>query len=250
MIRAVSASIVALGLALASIPTGAQVPEEFTNLRLINPEIERDDLINIMRDWTAALGVRCNHCHVEPDNLIGADFASDDKASKRTARKMLEMARVINRELLQDLPSVEEGETHQPTACYTCHRGQPQPPRNLATLLASVDTTHNLRTALREFRKLHAEHYGTGRYDFSDQTLNRFAGRLLELGRAEDAVTVMETNLEFYPDSTLVLVGMGRARQAAGDPEGAKESFERALEIEPDNRGAQMGLASLAQPND
>ena len=58
---------------------------------------------------------------------------------------------------------------------------------------------------------------------------------------------VMETNLEFYPDSTLALVGMGRARQTAGDSAGARESFERALEIEPGNRGAQMGLARLEE---
>ena len=83
-----------------------------------------------MRDWATGIGQRCNYCHVGPDNLEGMDFASDEKATKRTARKMLEMARVINRELLDELPTAE-GRRHMVVSCYVCHLGKAKPPRNV-----------------------------------------------------------------------------------------------------------------------
>ena len=106
--------------------SSAQVPDEFTNLRLLDPDIEKERLVDTMRDWAIGLDVRCNHCHVGPANLEGMDFASDDKPEKRTARKMLEMSRVINRELLKDLP-VAEDRRSMIVSCYTCHRGAPKP---------------------------------------------------------------------------------------------------------------------------
>jgi hypothetical protein len=54
----------------------------------------------------------------------------NEKPTKRTARKMLEMARVINRELLGDLPTVE-GRRHMGVSCYVCHQGKKRPPRNV-----------------------------------------------------------------------------------------------------------------------
>lgn len=116
-------------LCLAGLLSGvvaAQVPDTFTNLQLLDPDIEKQRIVGIMRDWAGGLGVRCNHCHVGPDDLQGMDFASDEKAEKRTARKMLEISRVLNRELMQDLP-VAEGRRSMVVSCYTCHRGQPKP---------------------------------------------------------------------------------------------------------------------------
>ena len=74
---------------LTANPVAAQIPEEFTNLQLLPKDIEQRKLVRTMRDWAGGLGVRCNHCHVGPENLQGMDFASDEKRTKRAARKML-----------------------------------------------------------------------------------------------------------------------------------------------------------------
>lgn len=108
----------------------AQIPDTFTNLQLLDPDISRDQLVGTMRDWAMGIGQRCSYCHVGPDNLEGMDFASDTKATKRTARKMLEMARIINRDLLDELPTVE-GRRHMVVSCYLCHLGEARPPRNV-----------------------------------------------------------------------------------------------------------------------
>ncbi|MCZ6726175.1 MAG: c-type cytochrome, partial [Acidobacteria bacterium] len=130
--------------ALAANPVMSQVPDEFTNLELLDREISRGELVATMRDWATGLGVRCNHCHVGPDNLVGMDFASDEKATKRTARRMLEMARSINGDLLANLPVVEEGQTHQAVSCYTCHRGLAKPPRNIVIELAGTAASEGI----------------------------------------------------------------------------------------------------------
>lgn len=115
-----------LGAVVVGSAAVAQIPDQFTNLRLLDPDIDKKQLVGTMRDWAAGIGARCNYCHVGPDDLVGMDFASDDKATKRTARKMLEMSRVINRQLLADLPTAE-GRRHRVASCYTCHRGEAMP---------------------------------------------------------------------------------------------------------------------------
>ena len=74
-----------------------------------------------MRRMADAIGVKCNHCHVQ------GNFASDEKRAKRTGRRMLQLTLALN---------TEHFPTHQPAAaesklgkitCYTCHRGAATP---------------------------------------------------------------------------------------------------------------------------
>src|SRR5213082_3284205 len=60
---------------------------------------------------SGSLGVRCNYCHVNP-------FDKDQKPTKLTARKMIQMVFDLNRGSFNGQGAV---------SCYTCHRGQPQP---------------------------------------------------------------------------------------------------------------------------
>src|SRR5262245_17344318 len=60
---------------------------------------------------TGSLGVRCNYCHVNP-------FEKDDKPTKLTARKMIQMVFDLNKGSFNGAGAV---------SCYTCHRGKPLP---------------------------------------------------------------------------------------------------------------------------
>jgi hypothetical protein len=64
-------------------------PQAFTNLKVLPKEIPRAELVATMRGFAGALGVRCTHCHVGPDDLQGMDFATDEKPAKQVARTML-----------------------------------------------------------------------------------------------------------------------------------------------------------------
>jgi len=79
-----------------------------TNLKVLTPE----NYIQVMFAMPTALGVRCDFCH----NM--EDRASDEKPTKVTARKMMQMVKDIN-------ANTFNGE--QKVACWTCHRGEQKP---------------------------------------------------------------------------------------------------------------------------
>lgn len=239
-------------LSLAPSPVTAQIPETFTNLKLLDKDSSRRQVVGIMRTWAGALGVRCNHCHVGPDNLVGMDFASDEKATKRTARRMLEMARTLNRTLLKDLPSTE-GEDHQFVSCYTCHRGQSKPPRNIDIVLGEIARDQSVDAALAEFDRLRAEFGDQGVYDLRPSALNGLAGLLVGHGRAEDAVKVLHAGLAIDPKATDLSLSLAMAQAQSGALDAARATLEKAKAADPDHphlKGAMERLEAMAKPKE
>jgi len=78
------------------------------NLKILPP----GNVMPAMMAFRAALGVKCEFCHVE------GDFASDANPHKETARMMLRMVKDINAKF-------DDGKWH--VTCYTCHRGASEP---------------------------------------------------------------------------------------------------------------------------
>lgn len=68
-----------------------------------------------------ALGVKCDHCHVQ------GNFASDEKRTKATARKMIDLTRSLNADYFADKAPAEGGSKFGRVTCYTCHQGAPTP---------------------------------------------------------------------------------------------------------------------------
>src|SRR5215207_3144328 len=104
---------------LVLLPISAQEKQQAPNGELQNPTnlkvlkaTTRADVEQIMRTFTAGLGVQCNYCHV-PDA-----FAKDDNPKKEIARRMITLIQKIN----QDFP---DRKLH--VSCYTCHRGETEP---------------------------------------------------------------------------------------------------------------------------
>jgi hypothetical protein len=82
------------------------------NLQVLPSTMERAQVVGIMRNFTAALGVQCTYCHVQ------GQFDSDENPKKNVARMMMKMVRQIN----MNFP---DGKQH--VTCYTCHRGAEEP---------------------------------------------------------------------------------------------------------------------------
>ena len=70
---------------------------------------------------TQALGVNCTTCHVR------GNFASEEKPLKQTARRMLEMTRMINKQFFPDHKPKEGESVLGRVTCYTCHQGEQTP---------------------------------------------------------------------------------------------------------------------------
>ncbi|HXG37220.1 MAG TPA: c-type cytochrome [Bacteroidota bacterium] len=74
--------------------------------------------------YTNALGVSCDHCHVE------GKWESDDKRPKQVARKMAAMMRDLNQTV-----KAATGKDDATVNCVTCHRGDTKPALNLPGML-------------------------------------------------------------------------------------------------------------------
>jgi hypothetical protein len=117
---------VTVSVATAS-TTAAQLPTKFTNLQVLPKDIEPKALVLLMKSFAQGLGVRCEHCHVgEGNDLSKFDFATDEKPTKATARKMLRMMITINDEMLAGVGDPPAPGTRKVT-CYTCHHGSTKP---------------------------------------------------------------------------------------------------------------------------
>jgi hypothetical protein len=94
--------------------------EQFKNVQVLK-DMPAAKLRDAMEYMSASLGVECAYCHVNP-------FDSDQKATKKAARKMLEMTAAINRDNFGGDMEV---------SCYTCHRGAVHPGSSV-----SLDAPH------------------------------------------------------------------------------------------------------------
>ena len=121
MLRAIRCLCV-LTLALPAIALAQEnrPPRPNENVKVLT-DLEGQPLRAEMKRITAALGVDCDHCHVQ------GNFPSDEKLPKRVARRMIEMTKSIN---AQSFPKyeVKEGESVLGrVTCMTCHQGQTTP---------------------------------------------------------------------------------------------------------------------------
>jgi photosynthetic reaction center cytochrome c subunit len=93
-------------------PAGTKLAEEeYKNIQALKG-IPADQVIPSMQFIAASLGVECEYCHVAHAN------EKDDKKTKVTARKMINMMMAINK---------ENFEGHREVTCYSCHRGAAKP---------------------------------------------------------------------------------------------------------------------------
>ena len=86
-------------------------PPNPTNLKVLKG-VNGAEVRQIMRTFTAGLGVQCSYCHMVPD------YANDENPKKETARKMVDMMQKVNAGF---------GDNKMHVTCFTCHRGEAEP---------------------------------------------------------------------------------------------------------------------------
>ena len=95
------------------------------NLQVLPKDFTFQQVVQVMQQFNASLGVTCVHCHVfVAPNDPANDFASDMKPEKNIARAMMRMTREIN-PMVQKAVVAKKAAADQVTAvnCTTCHRG-------------------------------------------------------------------------------------------------------------------------------
>ena len=232
---------VVLAAAIAG-PAGAQIPSEYTNLQVLPEDMERGQLIGVMRNFSMATGLRCNDCHVaeDPRDFSTFDFASDDLREKRIAREMLRMVQRINAEILPGLP--DRGSPEVRVTCWTCHAGKPRPTTLEQEMLWAHAEGGGEGLAAR-YAELRERYFGAGAFDFGPGALDAVAGELAD-SDSDAALRAVEINLEHHPESVSSWNIKGALHAARGETEDAIAAYERSMEIQP-NPPAQRALQRL-----
>jgi hypothetical protein len=229
------------GVAYAQAPGGgAPAQDAPKNLKVLPKDFTRAQVINVMQAFTAALGVGCEHCHVEKPNGP-PDFASDDKKEKDMARAMMKIATDLNARIPMDL-GMPAAETTR-VGCITCHRGVPEP-KQLSEILAKTSADKGFAAASAQYQDLKKKYYGAQAYDFSESGLIATATPLIQ-NRTDEALQFLQLNLTMFPQSARTYVTMAQAQQAKKDTAGAIASLEKALSIDPQNAQAKRALDQL-----
>lgn len=84
--------------------------QKYKNIQLLKG-IPSERVMKVMFAFKASLGVDCTYCHIKDQ------FDKDDKPTKQTARKMIQLVRDTNAKL----------GTATRVTCFTCHRGSTRP---------------------------------------------------------------------------------------------------------------------------
>lgn len=112
------------------------------NLKALPKTLTGRQVHDIMQQWSAELGVRCNACHVRdldgvvPAGLAHPRFADDVKPMKGAARIMYTMTEEINRKFITGDDGVSG-----PVTCGTCHRGKIKPEPFVSSPGGNTSTT-------------------------------------------------------------------------------------------------------------
>jgi len=222
-------------------------PDSLRNIKVLPATMTPREVINMMRGFTSALGVRCQFCHVgeEGQPLDQFNFPSDDKATKVTARVMIQMVQAINSD--QHLGRIAQRTTPSVTVtCQTCHRGV-SIPRPLGDIISSTAQGSGLDSAVRAYRALRERYYGRASYDFGEFTLIGAVDPLTQARRFDDALGLLRLNAEFYPQSSQTQTAIGEVYRTRGDTAAAIAAYRQALVLNPNDGGARQRLRQLGQ---
>jgi Photosynthetic reaction centre cytochrome C subunit len=92
-----------------------------------------------MAAWSKALGVQCVHCHVADD------WTNASRPTFEFAQRMNRMVDALNAGPLKNVAAVD---------CWTCHRGQPIPPRLARDAWEKIRAEHAAEFADRPNRAI------------------------------------------------------------------------------------------------
>jgi photosynthetic reaction center cytochrome c subunit len=142
--------------------------QAYKNIQVLKG-VPADQLIPAMQFISASLGVQCDFCHVENA------FDKDDKETKQTARKMMRMMFVTNK---------DNFDGHQEVTCFACHRGA-RKPSTIPTL-----NEDNAKVAVDD--KIQPEEASIAGLPTADQIVGKY---LQAIGGA-DAATKISTRIQ------------------------------------------------------
>jgi tetratricopeptide (TPR) repeat protein len=229
----------AAGAAAQTPAAPAQQPPPLTNLQIYPKDIARPELIATMQGFVQQLGVQqqggCAFCHTGQGPQ--ADYASDDNPKKNVARKMI----LMSREISAKLPEVTGKTAADLTRlrCATCHRGLPVP-KVTVDALTETTTKSGVTAAIQQYKELRKQ-----AIDFNEASLVAYANTLVDANKPDDALALLQANLELDPNHVPTYVIMSQAYARKNDKENQIKNLEKAVQLAPNDQQLKRQLEEL-----
>ena len=228
--------VLSASAASAQAPAGGQQPQPLKNLQVFPKDTPRQQVIATMQGFAQALGVRCEHCHVEGDN------SADTKPTKNAARGMMRMMDDINAKVPAAVSKSAADATK--VQCMTCHRGIPIP-KQITDIFTSTMNDKGLAAAIDQYKDMRKQYYGGPSYDFSEVPMLGVAQRLAQGGKPDDAITLLQMNIEFNPKSARTYGVLAQVYGSKKDTANQIKALEKSVELDPANEQAKAQLERL-----
>lgn len=117
------------------------------------------------------------------------------------------------------------------------------PKRSMNEALLKLAVENGASAAIALYRTLKAER--VNEYDFSETELNTLGYQLLQMGKVPESIQIFKLNVEAYPQAFNTYDSLGEAYMRHGEKDLAITNYKKSLELNPQNTGAKVALASL-----
>jgi hypothetical protein len=118
--------------------------------------------------------------------------------------------------------------------------------KSVAETVWATYVSQGLAQAIQQYRELKTAQ--PARYNFSEGQLNAFGYRLINVKKFNDAIRIMQLNVEAYPQSANTYDSLAEAYMDAGEKPQAIANYEKSLQLNPKNANAAIWLKKLKRP--
>ena len=197
-----------------------------------------------------------------PDNVLifpGHDVPCDVKKFKQSSEMILNTAKIVKDEMdkgknvetmqkediLKDWAEFEGGFGGNRNDWITslANAGPSKYINSLAKELYTVLQKSNGDATVLRYYELKKNH-PTG-YPFVESQIRRTGEWLLNKGRTDDAIKILELDTKEFPNSSFAYDGLGEAYMKSGKNELAIKSYEKSLQLDPENENTKKMLQQL-----
>lgn len=120
------------------------------------------------------------------------------------------------------------------------------PRRSIAETISATINAKGAEEAVKQYHELRASAATT--YNFDEGQLNSLGYRLIAVKKFQDAIRILQLNVETYPKSSNAYDSLGEAYLDAGEKTLAIANYRKSLELNPKNANGARMLNKLLTP--
>ena len=121
--------------------------------------------------------------------------------------------------------------------------GDQQEKQGIGEVLLELIEKDGIETAIKQYNFL--KRTAAYKYDFGESQLLDLGKKLFSSGKTEAAIEILMFNIQLFPKSSRTLCSLAMALLQNSDVSGAKEHFQKALDINPDDQHSRRYLAGI-----